>query len=146
MKMDLQGSKMALADLKHREITDKILHVFFKVVYPQLGYGFLEKVYENAMAIALREAGLRVQQQARIPVYFHGHLVGEYFADLLVEDAVIVELKAVSQLSREHEAQLLNYLRATPYEVGLLLNFGPKPDLRRLAFDNERKTITWKQS
>jgi len=98
------------------------------------------------MVIALREAGLRVQQQVRIPVYFHGHLVGEYFADLLVEEAVIVELKSVSQLSREHEAQLLNYLRATPYEVGLLLNFGPRPDFCRLAFDNERKTVTWKQS
>jgi hypothetical protein len=137
---------MALAALKHQEITDKILHAFFKVVYPQLGYGFLEKVYENAMVIALREAGLRVQQQVRIPVYFHGHLVGEYFADLLVEEAVIVELKSVSQLSREHEAQLLNYLRATPYEVGLLLNFGPRPDFCRLAFDNEWKTLTWKQS
>jgi GxxExxY protein len=137
---------MALAALKHQEITDKILHAFFKVVYPQLGYGFLEKVYENAMVIALREAGLRVQQQVRIPVYFHGHLVGEYFADLLVEEAVIVELKSVSQLGREHEAQLLNYLRATPYEVGLLLNFGPRPDFCRLAFDNERKTVTWKQS
>ncbi len=137
---------MALADLKHREITDKILHAFFKVVYPQLGYGFLEKVYENAMAIALQEAGLQVQQQARIPVYFHGHLVGEYFADLLVADAVIVELKAVSQLTKDHEAQLLNYLRATPYEVGLLLNFGPKPDFSRLVFDNDRKTATWKRS
>jgi len=137
---------MALAALKHQEITDKILHAFFKVVYPQLGYGFLEKVYENAMVIALREAGLRVQPQVRIPVYFHGQLVGEYFADLLVEEAVIVELKSVSQLSREHEAQLLNYLRATPYEVGLLLNFGPRPDFCRLAFDNERKTVTWKQS
>jgi len=129
--------------LKHGEITSKILRVFFKVVYPALGYGFLEKVYENAMVIALQEAGLRVQPQARIAVYFHGQVVGEYFADLLVEDAVIVELKASVQITKEHEAQLLNYLRATPYEVGLLLNFGPKPDFRRKAFSNERKTITW---
>lgn len=132
-------------DLKHRDITDKILHAFFKVVYPELGYGFLEKVYENALAIALRKMGLKVEQQARILVYFAGEVVGEYFADLLVEDCVIVELKAVQSIAPEHEAQLLNYLRATPYEVGLLLNFGPKPDFRRKAFDNDRKaTQTWK--
>ena len=131
-------------ELKHKDVTDKILHAFFKIVYPQLGYGFLEKVYENAMVIALRGMGLRVQQQARIAVYFQGQQIGEYCADLLVEDVVIVELKAAPQITDEHEAQLLNYLRATPYEVGLLLNFGPRPDLRRRAFDNERKTITWK--
>ncbi len=85
-----------------------------------------------------------MQQQARIAVYFHGQVVGEYFADLLVEDAVIVELKAVERITKEHEAQLLNYLRATPYEVGLLLNFGPQPDFRRRAFSNERKIVTWR--
>ncbi|HQU37096.1 MAG: hypothetical protein CNIPEHKO_03376 [Anaerolineales bacterium] len=131
-------------DLKHRDITDKILHAFFKVVYPQLGYGFLEKVYENAMVIALTAMGLKVQQQVKISVYFQEQIVGEYFADLLVEDVVIVELKAASRLLLEHEAQLLNYLRATPYEVGLLLNFGPKPTFARKAYDNERKTPTWK--
>ena len=131
-------------DLKHREITDKILHAFFKVVYPKLGYGFLEKVYENAFVIALTTLGLKVEQQVKIAVYFQGQIVGEYFADLLVEDKVIVELKAVSRLLMEHEVQLLNYLRATQYEVGLLLNFGPKPDFHRKAFDNSRKTITWK--
>ncbi|MDL1910701.1 GxxExxY protein, partial [Chloroflexi bacterium CFX6] len=113
--------------LKHSDITDKILHAFYKVVYPQLGYGFLEKVYENALVIALTAMGLKVQQQVKIAVYFQEQVVGEYFADLLVEDVVIVEIKAVSRLLAEHEAQLLNYLRATPYEVGLLLNFGPKP-------------------
>lgn len=131
--------------LKHSEITDKILHAFYKVVYPQLGYGFLEKVYENALVIALTAMGLKVQQQVKIIVYFQGQIVGEYFADLLVEEVVIVELKAVSRLLLEHEAQLLNYLRATPYEVGLLLNFGPKPKFIRKAFDNSRKTLTWKQ-
>lgn len=131
-------------DLKHRDVTDKILHAFFKVVYPQLGYGFLEKVYENAMVIALTALGLKVQQQVKISVYFQEQVVGEYFADLLVEDVVIVELKAASRLLLEHEAQLLNYLRATPYEVGLLLNFGPKPTFVRKAYDNERKTPTWK--
>ena len=131
--------------LKHSEITDKILHAFYKVVYPQLGYGFLERVYENALAIALRAMTLRVQQQVKIAVYFQEQIVGEYFTDLVVEDVVIVELKAVSRLLPEHEAQLLNYLRATPYEVGLLLNFGPKPQFIRKAFDNSRKTATWKQ-
>ena len=129
--------------LKHADITDKILHAFFKVVYPELGYGFLEKVYENAMKIALSDAGLQVQQQAPIPVYFQGNLIGDYSADLLVANAVIVELKAISRLMPEHEAQLLNYLRATPYEVGLLLNFGPKPEFCRKAFNNDRKTLTW---
>lgn len=131
--------------LKHRDITDKILHAFFKIVYPDLGYGFLEKVYENALAISLRQMGLKVEQQAKILVYFTGEVVGEYYADLLVEDSVIVELKAAQNIAPEHEAQLLNYLRATPYEVGLLLNFGSKPDFRRKAFDNDRKsTRTWK--
>ncbi len=131
-------------DLKHKEITDKILHAFFKVVYAELGYGFLEKVYENAMVIALRSMGLNVKTQERIVVYFQGQVVGEYIADLLVEDKVLVELKAASRLLAEHEAQLLNYLRATPYEVGLVLNFGPKPDFSRKVFANERKTVTWK--
>jgi GxxExxY protein len=130
-------------ELKHKEITDKILHAFFKVVYPELGYGFLEKVYENALFLALQERGLTVEQQARITVYFHGKAVGEYCCDLLVENAVIVELKAAQQISEEHKAQLLNYLRATPYEVGLVLNFGPKPDFVRKAYDNVRKSITW---
>jgi GxxExxY protein len=132
-------------ELIHKEVTDKILHAFFKIVYPHLGYGFLEKVYENAMAIALRDLGLKVQQQVKIYVYFQGQVVGENSADLLIEDSVIVELKAVKRLIKEHEAQLLNYLRATPYEVGILLNFGPKPDFRRKVFDNSRKSITWKK-
>jgi GxxExxY protein len=132
------------SELLHKDITEKILHAFFKVVYPQLGYGFLEKVYENALAIVLQEMDLKVEQQARIGVYFHGQAVGEYFSDLLVEDAVIVELKAARQINDEHLAQLLNYLRATPYEVGMLLNFGLKPDFHRKVFTNERKTITWK--
>ena len=132
--------------LKHSDITSKILHAFFKKVYHRLGYGFLEKVYENSMAIELRSMGLKVEQQAKINVYYEGAIVGEYLADLLVEDAVIVELKAAPNILIEHEAQLLNYLRATPYEVGLLLNFGPKADFRRKAFDNERKTsMTWIQ-
>ncbi len=132
--------------LKHSDITSKILNAFLKQVYPRLGYGFLEKVYENAMVIALRQRGLRVEQQAKIDVYFEGEIVGEYFADLLVENAVIVELKAAKEIAKEHEAQLLNYLRATPYEVGMLLNFGPKAEFRRKAFDNwNKRTKTWEK-
>ncbi|GAB1469254.1 GxxExxY protein [Chloroflexota bacterium] len=130
-------------ELKHKDVTEKILHAFYKVVYPRLGYGFLEKVYENAMVIALTSLGLKVEQQVKLLVYFENQIVGEYFTDLLVNDVVIIELKAVSRLLPEHEAQLLNYLRATPYEVGLLLNFGPKPDFKRKAFENHRKTSTW---
>lgn len=131
-------------ELKHKVITDKILHAFFKVVYLILGYGFLEKVNENSLAIALRSLGVEAQQQSKIEVYLQRHVVGEYFADLLIENVVIGEIKAARRVAREHEAQLLNYLRSTPYEVGLLLNFGPKPDFQRKVFDNERKTITWK--
>ena len=130
--------------LKHADVTDKILHAFFKKVYPKLGYGFLERVYENALALELRRAGLTVEQQARIKVHYDGVILGEYYADLLVDDVVIVELKAIQRLGPEEEAQLLNYLRATPYEVGLLLNFGPRPDFRRKVFDNANKpSITW---
>ncbi len=132
-------------ELKQKVITDKILHAFFKVVYPKLGYGFLEKVYENSLTIALRSAGVEVQQQAKIEVHFQGRVLGEYFSDLLIEELIIVEIKAARRIAREHEALLLNYMRSTPYEVGLLLNFGLKPDFRRKVFDNERKTITWKQ-
>ena len=132
-------------ELKHSEITSEILHAFFKRVYHQLGYGFLEKVYENAMAIELQKMGLDVKQQAQIDVYYAGQAVGKYMADLIVEDAVLIEIKASRQILKEHEAQLLNYLRATPYEVGLLINFGPRPEFRRKAFDNDRKlTVTWK--
>lgn len=131
-------------ELKHRDLTEKILQAFFKKVYARLGYGFLEKVYENAMAIELRKMGLQVEQQHKILVYYDGEIVGEYFADLLVEGKVIVELKAAQAVAKEHEAQLLNYLRATPYEVGLLLNFGPKPSFARKASDNNRKvSMTW---
>jgi GxxExxY protein len=123
---------------KHSEITEKILAAFYKV-YNTLGYGFLEKVYENALAIELRRMGLHVVQQEPITVYYAGEVVGEYFADLTVQGRVLVEIKAARNLAAEHEAQLLNYLKATPYEVGQLLNFGPKPQHMRRAFDNTRK-------
>ncbi len=128
---------------KHTDITERIIKAFY-TVYNTLGYGFLEKVYRNALAIELRKLGLEVIQEARITVYYEGEVVGEYFADLLVAGVVVVELKAVEKLLEEHEAQLLNYLKATPYEVGLLLNFGPQPEIRRKAFDNSRKgSLRW---
>jgi GxxExxY protein len=128
---------------KHADVTDLIIKAFYRV-YGELGYGFLEKVYRNSMAIELRKLGLDVVTEACIAVYYDSQVVGEYFADLVVADAVIVELKAVRKLLEEHEAQLLNYLKATSYEVGLLLNFGPKPEIKCKAFDNSRKgSMRW---
>ncbi len=124
--------------MKHEAITQKIIGAFY-TVYNTLGYGFLEKVYENAIAIELRKQGLQVVCQLPIAVTYDGEIVGEYIADMLVENRVIVEFKAVRQLLTEHEAQLINYLNATPYEVGLLLNFGPQPKFIREIFDNDRK-------
>jgi len=145
MAADKRGWKMMQkSKLKYADITDKILYAFFKKVYHQLGYGFLEKVYENAMTVALRRLGLKVIQQGPINVYYGDVVVGVYYADLIVEDVVLVELKAAKAIDPAHEAQLLNYLRATPYEVGLLLNFGPKASFKRLGFDNHRKkSKTW---
>ena len=110
---------------KHSDITDLILNAFYKV-HQKLGYGFNEKVYENSLAIELRKLGLQVAQQHEIEVFYDGQPVGTYFADLIVNDVVMLELKAVKQLVDEHEAQLLNYLKATRIEVGLLLNFGKR--------------------
>jgi GxxExxY protein len=120
-------------DLKHSETTGSILKAFYRV-YNSLGHGFLEKVYENALVIELKAAGLLVEQQRPIIVHYEGQVVGEYFADLVVDNCVIVELKAGESLARAHEAQLLNYLRATEFEVGLLLNFGAEPEYRRKIF------------
>ena len=116
--------------LLHEEITEKIIKAYFEV-YNTLGYGFLERVYENALARELSDAGLSVKRQHPIAVDYKGQLVGEYCADLLVEGAVIVELKAAEALREEHECQLLNYLKATGIEVGLLLNFRKKPQFKR---------------
>ncbi len=130
-------------ELKHKDVTEKIIMAFFKV-YNTMGYGFREGVYENSMVIALRKMGVQVAPQAEIKVYYEGEEVGEYHADLLVENCVIVELKAARELDEEHEAQLLNYLKATKYEVGLLMNFGKRPRFERKAFDNENKgSLEW---
>lgn len=123
---------------QHTELTEKIIGAFYDV-YNGLGYGFLEKVYENALAIELKHNGCQVEQQKRILVRYRGQVIGEYYADLVVNDTVIVELKASSKLLPQYEAQLLNYLKATPYEVGLLFNFGPIPKVKRKAFGNHNK-------
>ncbi|GAA4327402.1 GxxExxY protein [Flaviaesturariibacter amylovorans] len=125
---------------KHRELTSKIIKAFY-IVYNQLGYGFLEKVYENAMAIVLRRMGLHCEQQTPVFVYFEGEEVGFFRADLLVENTVIAELKASEALCRGDEAQLVNYLRATEIEVGLLLGFCEEPVFRRRVFENSRKKL-----
>jgi GxxExxY protein len=125
-------------DLKFRDLTEKIIGIFYSV-YNELGYGFLESVYEKSMVIALSEA--KVRRQTPIQVHFHGKEVGTFQADLLVEDSVLIELKAASGLDKAHEAQLLNYLRATDIEVGLLMNFGERPQFKRLIFENNRKKI-----
>ncbi len=132
------ASRKSALPYKHSEITDRIIAAFYKV-YNTLGYGFLEKVYENALRIELCKQGLEVSAQKPITVFYDGEVVGEYFADLIIANTIIIELKAAKALADEHEAQLLNYLKATPYEVGLLLNFGPQPQFERKAFENKRK-------
>ena len=124
----------------HEDITKKIISAYYKV-YNTLGYGFLEKIYENALAIEIRKLGLKVSQQENIKVYYDSTEVGDYYADLLVENLVIIELKAAKDLSEEHEAQLTNYLRATKIEVGLLFNFGKEPKFKRKIFHNHLKKI-----
>ncbi|MGA2262340.1 MAG: GxxExxY protein [Acidobacteriota bacterium] len=130
-------------ELKHAKTTDLLLHAFYQV-YSELGYGFLERVYENSMVIAARKLGVHTERQVPIRVHYQGEVVGEYAADLVADNAVIVELKAARAITPENEAQLLNYLKATPYEVGLLLNFGAKPEFKRKAYENSRKgSLSW---
>jgi GxxExxY protein len=119
--------------VKQKELTDAVLCCFY-TVYNTLGSGFLEKVYQNALLIELEKRGITARAQLPISVYYDGKGVGEYFADILVEDILIVEIKATSSILPEHEAQLLNYLKATGKEVGLLLNFGPSPQVKRKVF------------
>lgn len=122
----------------YEEITARILKAFYKV-YNTLGFGFLEKVYENALVIELIKSGLEVEQQKQIPVYYQGALVGDYFADVLVADVVVLELKAAENMRNEHFAQLTNYLKASDKELGFVLNFGRKPDFKRIIFSNDIK-------
>ena len=121
---------------KHSEITKAIIKAYYSV-YNELGYGFLEKVYERAMIIELQDLGLNCKSQSEINVTYKEQSVGDYFADIIVENSVIVELKAIEKIVRIHEVQLVNYLKATGIEVGLLLNFGTKPEFKRKVLTKE---------
>jgi len=121
----------------HEEITSDIINAFYKV-YNALGYGFLEKVYENALAQELADRDHTVKQQVPIQVFYESKVVGEYFADLLIDDKVILELKTAESIAKEHEAQLINYLKATKIEIGLLLNFGKEPQFKRKIFSKQK--------
>ena len=121
-------------EILFQDLTGRIIGVCLEV-HHELGHGFLESVYENALVIALRDSGLKVERQVRFDVRFRNQNVGDFVADLLVDNTVIVEIKAAGQLRPEHEAQVLNYLKATGIRVGLLVNFGkPKMEIKRFIF------------
>jgi len=124
--------------LLHKELTDKIIACFYQV-YNDLGYGFLERVYQNALYYALIDVGLKCETEEPVKVYHNGRVVGDYRADLLVENKVLLELKASEELNPANEKQLINYLKATNIEVGLLLNFGKRPQFKRKVFSNSNK-------
>ena len=128
--MNTDGMKKAYP---YEDITGKIIGAFYET-YNTLGPGFLEKVYENALLVELTQKGLEAVAQYPIKVHYKNQCVGDYVADILVEDKIICEIKAVRKLLPEHEAQLLNYLKATNTKVGLLLNYGPKPQIMRRVY------------
>ncbi len=125
-------------EMLHGEITTKVIKAYYKV-YNELGFGFLEKVYQNALYLELISMNLFCEKQKQVKVYYGENIVGEYFADIIVNGCVIIELKAKEVLIEEHELQLVNYLKATQIEVGLLLNFGKKPEFKRKLFTNDLK-------
>ena len=124
--------------LKHKEVTERLIGIFFNI-YNELGHGFLESVYEQAFSVVLAESNIFFERQIAIPVWFRRIQIGEFRADLLVERKFLIELKTGRDIDPASEKQLLNYLRATDVEVGLLLNFGPTAQFRRYVFDNEKK-------
>jgi len=138
MNTDHSESSTPAPALKHSSITDAIIGAFYEV-YNELGHGFLESVYREALAFVLAKRGLSVEREKTVTVKFRNTTVGVFRTDLLVGNAVIVELKCARSLDPVHEAQLLNYLKATQFEVGLLLNFGTRPQFRRMLLDNARK-------
>jgi GxxExxY protein len=125
---------------KHHDVTHAILDAYFDICNV-LGSGFLESVYHAALVSALTQAGLKAASQSPIPIYYRGRIIADFRADLIVEDKVLVELKAIQALDQSHMKQVLNYLKATPIEVALLLNFGTKPEFKRIVMDNEFKEI-----
>lgn len=122
------------------EKTSRIIKCFYQV-YNKLGYGFLEKVYQNALLIELLNNNFQCEKQKRIEVFYYEYSVGDYYADIIVDNEIILELKAAESICEEHEYQLINYLKATKIEVGLLLNFGKSPQFKRKIFTNDRKQI-----
>jgi GxxExxY protein len=137
--MSTEGGASGIHILR-RKTTKEIIDSFF-VVYNELGRGFVESVYQNALSVALDERGVPNLREAPLDVFFHGARVGAFRADLLVADCVIVEIKVTHAIDAAHEAQLLNYLRSCPIEVGMLLNFGPEAKFRRLIYTNDRKAL-----
>lgn len=126
--------------MQHKEMTAEIINSFYKV-FNTLRYGFLEKVYENALSIELKKKGFTCEKQKPITVFYDNEIVGEYYADLLINNEIIIELKACETLMLEHEIQIVNYLKATKMEVGLLLNFGKTPEIKRKIYSNEFKKM-----
>lgn len=127
-------------ELLHKKLTDELIGIFYEV-YNELGYGFLEKVYQNAMYIELKSRGFKVVPQQQLKVHYKGHEVGEFYSDVIINDLVIIELKSKDVLHEDHENQIINYLRATEIEVGLLMNFGIKPVFKRKVFTNDLKKL-----
>jgi len=121
--------------MKHKELTGKIIECAFRV-HKNLGFGFLESVYQNALLIELTKAGLKAEKERKIQVNYDGQVIGDFVADILVEEKVILELKSVREIHPAHEAQLINYLKATGIEVGLLMNFGEKVEIKRKVLDH----------
>lgn len=127
-----------MTKFQHQALTSDIIKAYYKV-YNTLGYGFLEKVYEKSLVLELQKNSLKVVPQKQINIQYKGHRIGHYFADLLVEDTVIVEVKAAEMVQESHEAQLINYLKASDLEVGLLLNFGKEAEIKRKVYSNNPK-------
>ncbi len=127
-------------DYLYSELSDSIINCFYKV-YNVLGFGFLEKIYQKSLEIELTNNGIIFEPQYPIKVYYENSIVGEYYADIFVEDKIIIEIKAISTLVKENELQLINYLKSTNIEVGLLLNFGEKPEIKRRVLTNDKKTF-----
>ena len=116
-------------DFKYKEIVDKIINIFYKV-YNQLGYGFSEKVYKSAIMIEFKKEGIPSVSQSGIKVFYKGEIIDEHYADILVDNKVLVKIKAAKELVEDNEAQLLHYLEATDIEAGILLNFGTRPKVK----------------
>ena len=121
-------------DYKYKEITEKIIG-FAYIVHNELGYGFLEKVYKNALIIEIKKAGLIAEAEVPLKIYYHNQIIGEYYSDIIVEKKIIIEVKAVKEIIPIHEVQLLNYLKATGLEIGLLINFGNSVGIKRKIFN-----------